>query len=232
MEAAISYPVGPLTWPPPRSYTQGDSGSQGGMRIVVIAGQARKVGKTSVTTALIRATRRLSWVAVKISTHEGGTLRGGEPAGGHDKGAPTFVLTEETEASPCTDTGRYLAAGARRAFWLRARPEGLKAGVAALLSSIPNEKNVMIESGSVLSILKPEATILVVDRKRREVKPSFRRALARADAVVEVVPATAGPIYHPRPAFGVRWFAVTRRKWSNQDLSKLVLQRIRHMEDL
>ena len=201
------------------------------MRIVVVAGQARKVGKTSVMTALIRATRRLNWVAVKISTHEGPAPQGIRPNGIHGAGDTRFELTEAKEASPFTDTGRYLAAGARRAFWLRARPDGLKDGVAALLAAIGNDPNVMIESGSVLSILKPEVTILVVDRKRREVKPSFRRALTGADAVVHVASVGSKPAGSPPFPSSARRFVVARHNWYDTELGQFVLHRFRRTQD-
>ena len=41
------------------------------MRLVVVGGQARKVGKTSVIAGLIRGLSGLAWTAVKISHHEG-----------------------------------------------------------------------------------------------------------------------------------------------------------------
>lgn len=59
--------------------------------IVVVGGQARKVGKTQAVCDIISATPHAGWVAVKISPHRHG------PAG------------------PTPDTERFLRAGAREA---------------------------------------------------------------------------------------------------------------------
>ena len=59
--------------------------------IVVVGGQARKVGKTRAVCEIIAATRHARWMAVKLSPHD------------------------HTEASGNTDTNRYLQAGAAEA---------------------------------------------------------------------------------------------------------------------
>jgi len=41
------------------------------MKLVVVGGQARKVGKTSVIAGLIRGLNTFVWTAVKISYHGG-----------------------------------------------------------------------------------------------------------------------------------------------------------------
>jgi hypothetical protein len=69
--------------------------------IVVVGGQARKVGKTRAMCDIIAATRELAWTAAKISAH------------GH--GAP--------EPGHLTDTERYLAAGAAEAMLLHSPAE-------------------------------------------------------------------------------------------------------------
>jgi len=179
-------------------------------------------------TALLRATRWLDWTAVKISRHEGGGLHDGVgEAEGQDVGDRRFALVEEEHASPFTDTERYLSAGARRAFLLRVRPDGLKGGVAALLNIISSEDNVMIESASVMDVLKPTLSILVLDRRRREMKPLFRRALTQANAVVEIVPAGAKLSRLPPLPSLARQFVVTRRNWYDKHLGQFVVQQLR-----
>jgi hypothetical protein len=66
--------------------------------IVVVGGQARKVGKTRAICDIIRATPEARWVAIKVSPHEH------EPPG------------------RITDTDRYLSAGAAEAFIVRELP--------------------------------------------------------------------------------------------------------------
>ena len=62
--------------------------------LLVVGGQSRKVGKTSVVAGLIRATAQLGWTAVKLAGHR----HFEEPGQG--------------------DTARFLAAGAARALLL------------------------------------------------------------------------------------------------------------------
>jgi molybdopterin-guanine dinucleotide biosynthesis protein len=45
------------------------------MKLVVVGGQGRKVGKTSVITGLIRRLNTLAWTAVKICHHAAGAER-------------------------------------------------------------------------------------------------------------------------------------------------------------
>ena len=88
--------------------------------LVVVGGHSRNIGKTSVVAGLIRKLRGFRWTAAKITlygndvcAHDGGGC-GCEPASGE-----AFELTEEYTPND-TDTGRFLAAGAERSFWLRA----------------------------------------------------------------------------------------------------------------
>ena len=200
------------------------------MKIVVVAGQARKVGKTSVVAGLIRGLRRLHWTAVKISTHRYGVPHSDDAASGGD-GNPNFILTEETTPSAFTDTGRFLAAGARRALWLRVKSDGWQGAVASLLESLAGDETVIIESGSIMNLVAPKVGILVLDRSRREMKANARRALARAAAVVEIRPAGRRPsrALHLPPR--VRRFTVRRKDYSNPKLNRFVLLELRRLEN-
>jgi len=188
------------------------------MTIVAIAGQGRKVGKTSILCALIRGTRSRDWVAVKISTHEGTIPHAGNKSGIEELDNPSFALQADTEASPFSDTGRYLAAGARRAYWIRTRTESLKSALESLMAQLPPHACVLIESASVVDVLSPDLVLAVSDARRRSSKPSFLRALKRSDAVLTVaLPAGAGMARRP---FSVssRPFGVERHKWTSPAL--------------
>src|SRR5208282_1655489 len=71
------------------------------MAIIVVGGSSRGVGKTALVCGLIAALPEFRWTAVKITTH--------------DYGKPKPIW-EETRAGQETDSARYLAAGAERAF--------------------------------------------------------------------------------------------------------------------
>ena len=197
------------------------------MKLVVVGGQARKVGKTSVICGLIRGLKMLGWTAVKISYH------GGE-ADAHDAPLPEelpphldFLLSEERDREGRGDTSLYLAAGARRALWLRARGDGLARGLPALLHAVEGDEHVVVESNSLLGYIKPGVFLMVMDESGGDVKGSARQFLACADAFVAV---KSGPA--PWPAASLRLpegkpvYPVSAGEWLNRDLCQFVRERL------
>jgi hypothetical protein len=246
------------------------------MKLVVVGGQGRKVGKTSVIAGLIRGLSTLGWTAVKISHHTGdadsqGTpseeelpgsgltsdvgpglpstlLRDGErsrtiaPAEAAPTSGPTmdlgrhhlpahldFLLSEERDPQGHGDTCVYLAAGARRALWLRAREGRLARALPGLLEALEGDEHVIIESNSILAFLKPAVFLMVIDESGRDLKASARQFLARADAYVIVRhdlkprawPATCLPTLEDKPVF-----PVSAGDWSNSALCRFVGERL------
>jgi len=198
------------------------------MKIVVVAGQGRKVGKTAVMAGLIRGLRSLGLTAVKITTHRGRLPHTGEKLPRRSSSKQRFVLTEEREPSGEGDTGRYLAAGATRALWLRTRRESLREAWPVLLRRLGGDRFVMIESNSVLGLLAPTVALFVRDRHVREFKVSAQKALARADAIVNVEAPTALKCRPgPGEVTGVPIFAVARPDYSNRELCRFVRRKLR-----
>jgi len=124
----------------------------------------------------------------------------------------------EESAINGTDSARFLAAGAQRAFWLRTKQGFLAEGLPALresLNSLTTEAtegplNVIVESNSLLQFLKPSLYLAVLDPRIEDFKPSAQKALDRADAFVLrhdfVVAAATWPqvsakLLQARPAF-------------------------------
>lgn len=124
---------------------------------------------------MIRSTLHCQWVAVKISAHRHGS-RAGIP----------FVLTEERRRDGCSDSSRFLAAGAARSFWLRAADQHLAAAIPALLELQRLSPNVIVESNRVRAHLTPDLYIPVLDYTVDDFKESARRFLCHADAYVVV----------------------------------------------
>ncbi len=145
------------------------------MAIVVIGGQTRKVGKTSVVAGLIAALPEFHWTAVKISQHP------------HDISArevPGWVITEEHDRSGKSDTSRFLAAGAARALWVRSAPSHFAAAVPELQRKISVPQNVIIESNSILKFVHPDVVLVIVDPANPDVKPSARESMKSADGLI------------------------------------------------
>lgn len=199
------------------------------MKVVVVGGHSRNIGKTSVMAELIRRLRPPEWAAVKITQYGHGvcSLSGEECS--CDPGEHGFALTEERLRSGRADTRRFLRAGARRSLWLRIRQGQLPRAFPALLRALRPEKWVMIESNSILSLLNPALYLFVIDPRRRDFKASAQKYLERADAMVEICPAAGD---HPWPEVDARIlaskpvFAVPSPDYSSEDLTRFVRHKL------
>jgi hypothetical protein len=199
------------------------------MKVVVVGGQARKVGKTSVIAGLIRGLNTLAWTAVKIS-HHGGDADSQDAQSTDDLPAHLeFLWSEEKDPKAVRDTSRFLAAGARRALWMRARGGRLAEALPGLLAALEGDEHVIVESNSILAFLKPAVFLLVMGESRRELKASARQFLPRADALVTLGPdleASVGPgislqILENKPVF-----TVSPVEWWNPALCRFVREQL------
>lgn len=163
--------------------------------IVCVGGQARKTGKSSVVAGLIRALPEAHWTAVKVSGHRHSGGAGGGP-----------VIREQLEADT-TDTGRFLAAGAARAYLVEAGGEAAEELAAALRGLLGSAENAIVESTSLAARIRPDLFLMVVDAAAGPWKPSAQAQAEIVDAYVVVVrePAAAPPLLPPsKPCFLVR----------------------------
>jgi len=198
------------------------------MKLVVVGGQARKVGKTSVIAGLIRGLNKLAWTAVKITHHDGDDAQD-SPSVDELPGHVDFLLSEERDPKGIGDTSRYLVAGARRSLWMRTRGAGLAQTLPGLLEALRGDEHVIVESNSLLGFLEPDVFLMVIDESSRDVKASARQVLGRVDAFVNVRP---GPKPRAWPGTPVRIpedrpvFLVSEGEWSNPDLCRFVSERL------
>lgn len=154
--------------------------------IVVVGGHSRNIGKTAVMEGILRACPEFNWTAVKITQYGHGICStGGEDCDCGSGDDHPFALSEEHEPK-LTDSGRYLAAGALRSFWLRTRQGELAEGMPALRRVMALAEHTLIESNSVMNFLRPEAYVFVLDYAVADMKDSARRFLDRADALVTI----------------------------------------------
>lgn len=136
-----------------------------------MGGGGRGVGKTALVCGVLAALPERSWVAVKITSHAHGAAH---------------LVWEESEPGECSDTARYLAAGARRAFLLTAADEvEMRAALNALWKRVERSSDLIIESNRVLSFLKPDLCLIALSgADGANAKASFESALDLADAVI------------------------------------------------
>jgi hypothetical protein len=170
--------------------------------LVVVGGHSRNIGKTSVVAGLIAALPQARWSAVKITQHGHGICSAaGEPCDCAIEYDHPFALSQE-RAPTGTDSGRFLAAGAERAYWLRTPVGQLGHAMPELRRILDSSTNAILESNSVLNYLRPDLYLAVLDFSVPDLKDSSRRFMDRADAFVVVQSEAAAPSWPGVPA---RW---------------------------
>jgi hypothetical protein len=124
------------------------------MAIIVVGGNGRNVGKTTLVCGLISALPEFSWIAVKIRDHAHGDL----PAIYEQKAA-----AEPKRAKTEADTSRYLAAGAQRAFLVTAEDASLAERLTKLWDLVGSSTNVIFESNRILREVQPDLCIAIAE---------------------------------------------------------------------
>jgi hypothetical protein len=135
------------------------------MRIVV-GGETRKAGKTTVVCRIVAAFPEAEWTVVKMTPHMHG-------------GVGAWTL-EEDEAGG--DTRRYREAGARRALLYCGDAE---AGLGRLLEELGKARNWIVETTSAARLIEHALAILVTAAAGAEVKEAaggFPEACVRVRA--------------------------------------------------
>lgn len=161
-------------------------------RVIVIGGHTRSIGKTQLVCDVIAAFPNANWIAGKITQYGHGVCA---QNGENCDCAPTehvCALDWEIHSDTGTDSARFLAAGARRSFWLRTKKGYLAEGLPLLRAAMKEAQTtsygelptLILESNSLLQFLKPSLYFAVVDPSKEDFKESARTALDRADALV------------------------------------------------
>src|SRR5579864_906455 len=168
-------------------------------QVIVVGGHTRSIGKTQLVCDLIAAFPNENWIAGKITQYGHGVCA---QNGENCDCAPdehVCAISWERRANE-TDSGRFLAAGARRSFWLRTKQGFLAEGMPLLremLHELEAEKDrsepglVILESNTLLQFLKPSLYLMVIDPSKADFKESAKLQMDRASAFV---------LRQPRPA--------------------------------
>ena len=201
------------------------------MAIVVVGGQTRNIGKTSVVAGLIASLPHLEWTAFKVTQFGHGICSAnGEPCD-CETDAHTVAVTEEHSRESGTDSARFLAAGAVRSYWVRTRQGQLAEAMPRVRKELAQTKNAILESNSIVRFLKPDLYLTVLDAAIQDFKPSAQYFLDRADAVL-----WSGTQSAPQePAWPSEWLTLLRGKpqffvsapnYTNGELTEFVRARI------
>lgn len=140
------------------------------MEIIVVAGQAHSVGKTTLASMII-SNLGGSVGAIKCSIHANDDER-------MVTAKPDIIRQERT------DTDILAASGAEQVVYLVSDAAHLKDSLGQAKSLIGEKDYLVIEGNSVLDYLTPDLTVYI-KRDGVEVKPSAEKASARADLIVD-----------------------------------------------
>jgi molybdopterin-guanine dinucleotide biosynthesis protein len=150
------------------------------MTTIVVGGHSRNVGKTSIVAAIIAAWPEYSWTAVKMSSHWHGD---GADADGKDK-KEICRVDEEHDRNSGTDTGRFLAAGASRSFWIRIREGCMEQALPQFMPVLHSNPYVIVESNGIVKHIQPSLYLMVHRYDVEDYKDSARETIRQAHAVI------------------------------------------------
>jgi hypothetical protein len=173
------------------------------MAVVVAGGSGRGVGKTALVCGVIAALPEFGWVAVKITSHRYAGLPSVYEELHSEESNPAELGSRELAAEECageesneeesgagesagmgSDTVRYLAAGARRAFLVTATDDDFDERLSDLRRLLGAEANLIFESNRVLRFLVPDLCLAVEPEADAFLKPSYFLLEREKDASV------------------------------------------------
>ena len=152
------------------------------MKMVMVGGHTRNIGKTSVVEGIIRAMPEMNWTAIKVTQFGHGVCSTSGELCGCTVAEHDFAITAERQQTSGTDTARFLAAGARRALWVRTGQGELLTALPALKQEIADDEYVIVESNSLRRFMKPAVFLQVLDLASGDFKASARQFFDLADA--------------------------------------------------
>ncbi len=156
------------------------------MKLVMVGGHARNVGKTSVVAGIIRGLREFNWTAAKITQFGHGICSMNGEACGCAVSEHQFSITEEHHLDTGTDTARFLAAGAKCSLWVRTKQGELAAALPAFTTKIEKDEFVIVESNSLRRFVTPALYIQVLDAANPDFKVSAQQFFDLSDAFILV----------------------------------------------
>lgn len=166
------------------------------MKLVMVGGHARNVGKTSVVAGIIGGLREFNWTAAKITQFGHGVCSVNGAACGCAVSEHQFSITEERHRDTGTDTARFLAAGARRSLWVRTKQGELATALPTFTSKIEADEFVIVESNSLRRFIKPALYIQVLDAANPDFKVSAQQFFDLSDAYILVRKTGQRPAVH------------------------------------
>ncbi len=151
--------------------------------MVMIGGNSRNAGKTSLACSLIRklsATHPV--VGVKVTS-----IRPGEEKwhGQHNKEEVIsgFTITEEYDPGTRKDTAKMLMAGASRVFYIQAEDAFAEQAILTFRSEFIKNELIVCESRSLRNIIMPGLFIMMLRASENDIQKLVEFYLDTADIV-------------------------------------------------
>lgn len=160
--------------------------------LVVVGGHSRNIGKTTAMETILRGCPG-PWWAFKVTQHGHGVCSAAGQACSCSDGLDHPFAIDEQTAADHTDSGRYLGAGAERAFWVRTAAGQLAYALPRLKELLAGAPHALVESNSILNFLVPDLYVSVVDFRVQDLKQSARLFLNNANAIVVTGGSTPWP---------------------------------------
>ncbi|MGV8057259.1 MAG: molybdenum cofactor guanylyltransferase [Smithellaceae bacterium] len=157
--------------------------------MIMIGACGRNTGKTEMACRLIKKfTPDYTVIALKVTTIKkpDGKYTPGNEDHGLSSGSP-YLLTEEHRENPEKDTGKMLAAGAHKVYWLKVKKEYLTKGMETFLELINNgpDKIIICESNSLRLVVEPGLFLINQNIRDQSIKPSCQDVISFQDHIIQ-----------------------------------------------
>lgn len=149
------------------------------MALIVVGGQTKNVGKTTLICNIIAAFPKVKWTAVKFSNHAH-TPRHCEMR----RGGTGWSIWQQSPTKDLNDTARFLESGADRSLLVQAENHSLMDACSSLLQEISPATDVIVESASAAEFLHPDLLLVLLDAAQGDFKESATQQLDHAHAFV------------------------------------------------
>lgn len=149
------------------------------MPVIMVGGQTKNVGKTTLICNIIAAFPNADWIAVKISNHLHIPQNSKQLARGDE-----WSIWEQNPTTDRNDTARFLRSGAARALLVQAENSLLEPACACLNNELASAKNVIVESASAAEWLHHDLLLILLDPSQDDFKVSAQQQLNVADGIV------------------------------------------------
>lgn len=149
--------------------------------IILVAGNGRNVGKTTLCSNIIKQNKSSNIIAVKISPHFHDIKLQNEDVLFQDD---DIILIEEHKTHGQNDSSKFKKAGAFRVFFIMVNDKNLLKAFTMLLEFTGVEPPMIIESAGLRTFMKPAQFFMLSHVKHSTPKDSVKPFLKYVDQYV------------------------------------------------